>query len=69
MAPSVEFSIDEKLSFHYYPVDCSPPGSSIYGILQARILEWVAISFSNEMKKEMKQLVNEARVYYPTNVN
>ena len=28
------------------PVDCSPPGSSVYGILQARILEWVAISFS-----------------------
>ena len=28
------------------PVDCSPPGFSIHGILQARILEWVAISFS-----------------------
>ena len=28
------------------PVDCSPQGSSIHGILQARILEWVAISFS-----------------------
>ena len=28
------------------PTDCSPPGSSVYGILQARILEWVAISFS-----------------------
>ena len=28
------------------PVDCSPPGSSIHGILQARILERVAISFS-----------------------
>ena len=28
------------------PVDCSPPGSSIHGILQARVLEWVAISFS-----------------------
>ena len=28
------------------PVDCSPPGSSVYGILQARILEWVAIRFS-----------------------
>ena len=27
------------------PLDCSPPGSSIYGILQARILEWVAIPF------------------------
>ena len=29
------------------PMDCSPPGSSIHGILQARTLEWVAISFSN----------------------
>ena len=28
------------------PMDCSPPGSFIHGILQARILEWVAISFS-----------------------
>ena len=26
------------------PVDCSPPGPSIRGVLQARILEWVAIS-------------------------
>ena len=28
------------------PVDCSLPGSSVCGILQLRILEWVAISFS-----------------------
>ena len=28
------------------PVDCSLPGSSVHGILQARILEWVTISFS-----------------------
>ena len=28
------------------PVDCSPPGSSVHGSLQARILEWIAISFS-----------------------
>ena len=27
-------------------IDCFPPGSSVYGILQARILEWVAISYS-----------------------
>ena len=27
-------------------MDCSPPGSSVHGIFQARILEWVAISFS-----------------------
>ena len=31
------------------PMDCSPPSSSIHGILQARILEWVAISFSKEL--------------------
>ena len=29
------------------PIDSSPPGSRIPGILQARTLEWVAISFSN----------------------
>ena len=29
------------------PIDSSPPGSSVPGILQARILKWVAISFSN----------------------
>ena len=29
------------------PIDGSPPGSPIPGILQARTLEWVAISFSN----------------------
>ena len=28
------------------PIDCNPPGSSVHGILQARILEWVAISYS-----------------------
>ena len=31
-----------------YPMDCSPPGSSVHEILQARILEWVAISFSRD---------------------
>ena len=30
------------------PIDGSPPGSTVPGILQARMLEWVAISFSNE---------------------
>ena len=29
------------------PMDCSPPDSSVHGIVQAGILEWVAISFSN----------------------
>ena len=36
------------------PIDGSPPGSSIPGILQARTLEWVAISFSNAGKWKVK---------------
>ena len=36
------------------PIDGSPPGSEVPGILQARILEWVAISFSNAWKWKLK---------------
>ena len=36
------------------PIDISPPGSPIPGILQARTLEWVAISFSNAWKWKVK---------------
>ena len=36
------------------PIDGSSPGSPVPGILQARILEWVAISFSNAWKREVK---------------
>ena len=36
------------------PIDCSPPGSAIPGILQARTLEWVAISSSNAWKWKVK---------------
>ena len=28
------------------PIDCSPPGSTVHGIFQAKVLEWVAIAFS-----------------------
>jgi len=31
------------------PMDCSPPGSSVHGIFQARILEWVTITFPRGM--------------------
>ena len=31
------------------PIDCSPPGFSVHGILQARILEWVAISSPEDL--------------------
>ena len=32
----------------YHPMDCSPPGSSVHGIFQGRILEWVAMPFSRK---------------------
>ena len=37
-----------KLCDSWNPMDCSLPGSSIYGNFQARVLEWVAIIFSRE---------------------
>ena len=42
------YRIPQKINqqSHFYPMDCSPPSSSVHGMLQARILEWVAISFS-----------------------
>ena len=36
-------------------MDCSPPGSCVHGILQARILEWVAISFPRESSQPRAQ--------------
>ena len=33
------------------PMDCSPPGSFVHGIPQARILEWVAMPFSRESSR------------------
>ena len=36
------------------PIDSSPPGSPVPGILQARTLEWVAISFSSAWKRKVK---------------
>ena len=38
------------------PMDHSPPGSSVYGIYQARILEWAAISFSRESSRHRIEL-------------
>ena len=38
-APAAKWTLSD-------PMDCSPPGSSIYGIFQARVLEWGAIAFS-----------------------
>ena len=45
------------------PIDGSPPGSPVPGILQARTLEWVAISFSNAWKWKVKvKLLSRVRL-------
>ena len=36
-----------------YPMDCSPPGSSVHGIFQTRVLEWGAIAFSETLLRGM----------------
>ena len=48
------------------PVDCSPPGSSIHRILQARILEWVAISFSrgSSQSRDWTQVSHIASIHF-----
>ena len=43
------------------PMDCSPPGSSIHRIFQARVLEWVAISFSNRVLVRIVETVEGKR--------
>ena len=46
------------------PIDSSPPGSAVSGILQARTLEWVAISFSNAWKWKVKvKSLSRVRVF------
>ena len=45
-------------------MDCSLPGSSIHGIFQARVLEWVAIAFSNSLLEKLKwRLLHTAFLY------
>ena len=47
------------------PIDCSPPGSSIHGILQARILEWGAIAFYDDVYANRSKLYSPALVLKP----
>ena len=44
------------------PIDCSPPGSSVHGIFQARVLEWSAIAFSTSYAT-MVQLIQVMNQY------
>ena len=44
-----------------HPMDCSPPGSSVHGIFQARVLEWGVIAFS-ETTVEVSSKSNGGKV-------
>ena len=50
------------------PMDCSPPGSSIHGILQARIQEWVAMSSfrGSSQSRDQTQVSHIARGFFTT---
>jgi len=47
-------------------MDCSPPGSSIHGILQARVLEWVAFAFS---MTNLDSLLKSRDITLPANIH
>ena len=48
-------SVAKPRPSHWDPMDCGPPGSSDHGVLQARILEWVAIPFSRGSSRPRDQ--------------
>ena len=45
-----------------HPIDCSPPGSSVHRILQARILKLIAIPFSRVLK-ELHQIIHVQQMF------
>ena len=46
------------------PMDCSSPGSSVHEILQARILKWVAISFSGKSSQPRRSNIGRHILYH-----
>ena len=48
------------------PMDCSPPGSSVHGIFQARVLEWDAIAFS---MTNLDSILKSRDITLPTKVH
>ena len=46
------------------PMDCSPPGFSFHGIFQARVLEWGAIAFSEDLHKHPQTILLSFKEIY-----
>ena len=51
------------------PMDCSLPGSSVHGIFQARVLEWVAIAFSDYIYSSVYLLIPNSQFIPPHHVS
>ena len=51
------------------PMDCSPPGSSVHGIFQARVLEWGAIAFSKTYGYQSRKGGEIKNIYTSININ
>ena len=64
----MKVSVDKLCLTLCDPMGNNPPGSSVYGILQARILEWVAISFSRDLPHPRLKW-SEVAQSYPTLCN
>ena len=45
------------------PMDCSPPGSSIHGVFQAKVLEWGAIAFSSFLQRFINTIFSRFHKY------
>ena len=51
-----ESEVAQSCPAFHDPMDCSPPGSFVRGIFQARVLEWVAIAFSTKVSYQLSFL-------------
>ena len=60
-----ESEVTQSCSTLSDPMDCSPPGFSVHGIFQARVLEWGAIAFSEKKKKEIIPRNSDFFFYLP----
>ena len=63
MKAKSESEVSESCPTLRDPMDCSLPGSSIHGIFQARVLEWVAIAFSASVVKLCPTLCNKEQAW------
>ena len=55
LSESVKVLVPQSCPTLCNPTDCSPPGSTVHGIFQARMLEWVAISFTSDSSPHRDQ--------------